>query len=179
MKKFLPFFAITIILCAPVWAAEKTPAELDADLWQIIKREWGFETKPEDIVILKGDITCDGVDDYVASRRHLSAPEEGPRFELLMISKLGDWNSLEKERFSFGFDATDNQYAICGNPETDPLPEVKIETYEAAQVLEMTGAKACTNAVAVVDGKCDTPRLFWSLEDKKQETDSRLILFRN
>ncbi len=146
----------------------------EADLWNEIRFQWGKYVSPDSVKVIKHDVTCDGNQDYVATRLNQDNPD-GPFYNIAIITK--DGGKLFSEHISLTFDGS--QSGLC-EPIDQPDVTTEIEHWDEGQLdAEFGGWEGmCTEAIRVDDGMCDAFRYFWLTGDREPE-DSRFMSHRN
>lgn len=170
--------ALLPLLAAVSAAAQTVARDPDSfDLWAAIRFEWGQYAAghPAEVTVLRADVTCDGNPDFVAARIDLDDPE-GPSFDLLVVSR---WSAPARR----GIDASipfagAGREGLAGDPVRGPRPQLRLDTFTAAQLRALTDRPACPVAIVVDDGQTDAFRFFW-LPGPTPADEPALLLLRN
>ncbi len=145
----------------------------EEEFWGEMRFQWGQYLNPEDVYFLEADVTCDGHNDYIASRMNRDNPD-GPFYNIMVVTREG--GNLASEAVSLSFDST-QQEALCGSENI----EVSVEHWDEGQIDAAMGGweGICTEAIKVDDGMCDAPRYFWRTNLSAEDNHPRLMFFRN
>ncbi len=147
----------------------------DGDFWSAVRVHWGQYASPENVTILKTDVTCDGVEDYIGSRINLDNPD-GPFFEVFLVSDQGDDRYTEGQ--SLPYTGSSEQFGICGEPGVMEDPEIFAEKWDQKDIDDTLDMDVCHTPIGVSDGMCDIVYFFWN-QQAKQDDETRLVFFRN
>jgi len=106
------------------------------------------------------DLTCDGATDQVAGFHDPDGPG-GPTYAVAIATTDTPDGAVALIPFDLPLDAA-RQTALC--PVDDPADiRLEVEKWSPADQRNVLGLKlACPCAIVVVDGQCDSPRLFWN-----------------
>lgn len=109
---------------------------------------------------LEVDLTCDGAVDQVAGWYDPGGPG-GPSYAVAVASADTPDGAVALIPFDLPLDPG-RQVALC--PVDDPADiRLGIEKWSAADQRDALGTKlSCPRAIVIIDGQCDSPRLFWA-----------------
>ncbi|RKQ70492.1 hypothetical protein [Oceanibaculum indicum] len=173
-------------------AASEDRLRLDQQTYGLLRYEWGQYAHLNDITMLRGDVTCDGREDRVLGWLDRDSPE-GLFYRVMLatdavgkdeaFSVLGDIAAMSvslpaDRKGAVHMEASEP--LLCSRGE---LPEVTItlEPHTKAETVALTGIDgACSTAIRLDDGLCDSIRLFWLRRPVGRPVDGeRFVLHRN
>jgi hypothetical protein len=113
---------------------------------------------------IKGDVTCDGVEDVTLGQLDTDNPD-GPFYHVMIVTSHGS-GEMRSEIVSLPFDASE-QLALCGDGKDVTITRL---TLQPSEVSELAGDNAvCKVAIQVSDQMCDSPYIFWNTKGKPGE----------
>lgn len=131
--------------------------------------------------ILTRDFTCDGVEDKFLGAIDPDHPG-GPAYIALLTTNDPGISGQEKQRtlqFTFSFNQ-DTEMSLCSMDDNNASVEARVEEYAPGEAATITGLdEICDLAVALDDGMCDQPRLFWHTHASREDGETPWRLFRN
>jgi hypothetical protein len=148
----------------------KAAPVVDGDVFAQFKAEIGFPNKLREAQQLKGDFTCDGVEDRVVGYLDRYDPKK-PEYVILFVTHHSGTHSGQTIRLGFG----QGQDQMCGDGFENSIT-IEPEKFKPADARAFVGADVCPMAVRTDDQACDAFRIFWKTRGRDGD---RLALGRN
>lgn len=155
----------------PQGQMSKADPVVAGDVFSQFKAEIGFPDKLKEAQQLKGDFTCDGVEDRAVGYLDRYDPKK-PEYVIMLVTHHAGAHSGQTVRFKLADDEKNG--LMCGDGNENDI-SIEIEKYTAAKAKAFTGADVCTVAIRTDDQICAPYRLFWKNNGKP---DDRLLVTR-
>ncbi|MFD2262552.1 hypothetical protein ACFSM5_06605 [Lacibacterium aquatile] len=156
---------------APAPAGKASPV-VAGDVFAQFKAEIGFPDKLKEAQQLKGDFTCDGVEDRAVGYLDRYDPKK-PEYVIMLVTHHAGNHSGQTVRFPLSGDDEKNGQ-MCGDGKENDI-SIEIEKYTAAKAKAFTGADVCNVTIRSDDQICAPFRLFWKTQGKEND---RLLVTR-
>lgn len=155
---------------SPAPQMSKAAPVVDGDVFAQFKAEIGFPNKLREAQQLKGDFTCDGVEDRVVGYLDRYDPKK-PEYVILFVTHHSGTHSGQTIRLGFG----QGQNQMCGDGFENSIT-IEAEKFKPAEARAFAGADVCPMAVRTDDQACDAFRIFWKTRGRDGD---RLAVGRN
>jgi hypothetical protein len=141
---------------APAPAASSAGGGVEEGMmWEAARYSWGTSMIPTNVTMIKGDVTCDGVEDGVITYLDLDNPD-GPFLDVTVYQTGADFEMMPYVALPFDRGTQDS---FCGEARSIPAEIVDVEL-EGALQLTGQGPPLCSKGIRFEDGMCDDLWLF-------------------